>query len=110
MNKHEEARNELLALNDKVDKNAFQNEYGSLDNYIYNCEQNEKVSDETIVYLQKYVDELKSTEKAYEELKRDVKRCIMIDRKIIFHTASHDEVKDCELLKIKLSKVGVEND
>ena len=61
-------------------------------------------------WICQYINECEATEKAYEELKRDVKRCIMIDRKIIFHTASHDEVKDCELLKIKLSKVGVEND
>ena len=31
---HEEARKELLVLNDKVDRNSFQNEYATLDNYI----------------------------------------------------------------------------
>jgi ureidoglycolate hydrolase len=42
MTKHDEARSELKVLNDKVNPNCFQNEWGTLDNYINEMEQVEQ--------------------------------------------------------------------
>ena len=86
MNKHEEARNNLLSMNDMIDSNKFFDEYSILDNYINECE---------------------ATEKAYEELKRDVNTFFTILAKRTFETTIEDTTIFCEI-KDKLSKVGNE--
>ena len=86
---HEEARKELLVLNDKVDRNSFQNEYATLDNYIT---------------------EQQAKDKVHEELVRDVKRFneLRASFRCAPETLSVDDIKEYELISDKIWKVGKE--
>ena len=89
MKKHEEARKHLIKLGN------------ILSNYV---EQPDELID-----IEQYINSCEATEKAYEELKRDVKRYFYL-LSIYFNKATNDEVKEYAQLKDKLSKVGDSNE
>ena len=97
MNKHEELENALSLFHYKLDIKRELYGRKSVRNVIL------KISEAEIVY--KVLNQSEATEKAYEELKRDVKRYFRLDNsKDGFFLNS--ESNEYEELHNKLSKVG----